>query len=57
VRTITVQTARRLAITRQRLGGSRNKANADGIFDVVRDLGFLQLNPSGRTSVRLQGAS
>jgi uncharacterized protein YcaQ len=46
VRTISATTARRVAITRQRLAGSRNKPNADGIFDVARDLGFLQLDPT-----------
>jgi uncharacterized protein YcaQ len=46
VRTISATTARRLAITRQRLGGPRSKPNADGILDVVRDLGCLQLDPT-----------
>jgi len=46
VRTISATTARRLAITRQRLAGSANKADPDGIFDVVSDLGFLQLDPT-----------
>lgn len=46
MRTISAQTARRLAITRQRLAGPRNKPNADGILDVVRDLGCLQLDPT-----------
>jgi uncharacterized protein YcaQ len=45
VRTISAQTARRLAITRQRLAGPRSKPNAEGILDVVRDLGCLQLDP------------
>jgi uncharacterized protein YcaQ len=37
--------ARRLAITRQRLAGEpRPSPNADGILDVVRDLGCLQLD-------------
>src|SRR5205823_12597475 len=39
-------TARRLAITRQRLAGQTSKSTADGIFDVVKDLGFLQLDPT-----------
>src|SRR5438874_7928690 len=39
-------TARRLAITRQRLVGQTSKSNADGILDVVRDIGFLQLDPT-----------
>ncbi len=46
MRTISAQTARRLAITRQRLAGPRSKPNADGILDVVRDLGCLQLDPT-----------
>jgi len=46
VRTISATTARRLAITRQRLAGKKSKPNADGIFDVVKDLGFLQLDPT-----------
>src|SRR5207249_11961686 len=39
-------TARRLAIARQRLAGEASKSTADGIFDVVMDLGFLQLDPT-----------
>ena len=46
MRTISATTARRLAITRQRLAGKTSKPNADGIFDVVKDLGFLQLDPT-----------
>jgi uncharacterized protein YcaQ len=46
VRTISATTARRLAITRQRLAGPISKSNADGILDVARDLGFLQLDPT-----------
>jgi uncharacterized protein len=46
VRTISATTARRLAITRQRLAGPTSKPNADGILDVVRDLGCLQLDPT-----------
>jgi uncharacterized protein len=46
VRTISAATARRLAITRQRLAGKKSKPNADGIFGVVKDLGFLQLDPT-----------
>lgn len=44
-RTITPQTARRLAVTRQRLTGKTAPPTADGILDVVRDLGCLQLDP------------
>ncbi|OLE22729.1 MAG: hypothetical protein AUG49_18150 [Catenulispora sp. 13_1_20CM_3_70_7] len=46
MRTISATTARRLAITRQRLAGKTSKANVDGIFEVVRDLGCLQLDPT-----------
>jgi uncharacterized protein YcaQ len=46
VRTISATTVRRLAITRQRLAGKSSKPNADGIFEVVKDLGFLQLDPT-----------
>ena len=46
MRTISAQTARRLAITRQRLAGRTGKPNADGILDVARELGFLQLDPT-----------
>jgi uncharacterized protein YcaQ len=45
VRTILATTARRLAITRQRLARPSSKPNADGIIDVVRALGCLQLDP------------
>ena len=46
MRTISAQTARRLVITRQRLAGKTGKPNADGILDVAKDLGFLQLDPT-----------
>ncbi|TMF90028.1 MAG: winged helix-turn-helix domain-containing protein [Chloroflexi bacterium] len=46
MRTISATTARRLAITRQRLVGQTSKSSADSIFDVVKDLGFLQLDPT-----------
>jgi uncharacterized protein len=46
VRTISAATARRLAITRQRLAGKTSKPTADGILDVAKDLGFLQLDPT-----------
>lgn len=45
MRTISATTARRVAITRQRLAGPRSKLSADAILDVVRDLGCLQLDP------------
>lgn len=43
--TITPQAARRLAIQRQYLAGRLPEATVEGIFDVVRDLGCLQLDP------------
>src|SRR6266705_2305605 len=33
-------------ITRQRLAGATSKPTPDGILDVARDLGFLQLDPT-----------
>jgi len=44
--TLTPTLARRLAITRQRLAGQRPTPDSDGILDVVRDLGCLQLDPT-----------
>jgi uncharacterized protein YcaQ len=44
-RTIAIATARRLAITRQRLTGLRPKPDAKGILQIVQDLGCLQLDP------------
>jgi uncharacterized protein YcaQ len=38
-------TARRLAVSRQRLAGKPATADADGMLDVVRDIGCLQLDP------------
>ncbi|TMF47754.1 MAG: hypothetical protein E6I24_06945, partial [Chloroflexi bacterium] len=46
MRSISAMTARRLAVSRQRLAGETGKSSADGIFDVVKDLGFLQLDPT-----------
>lgn len=37
--------ARRLAVTRQRLAGPPLPADADGIMQVMRDLGCVQLDP------------
>jgi uncharacterized protein YcaQ len=34
-----------MLLARQRLAGERASANADGVLDVVRDLGCLQLDP------------
>ncbi len=42
---ITPTTARRLAVTRQRLAGSRPAPTAEGLLDLVRDLGCVQLDP------------
>jgi uncharacterized protein YcaQ len=44
-RTITLHTARRVFIQRQRLNDPTADNNAAGILDVVRDLGCLQLDP------------
>lgn len=46
MRTISPTLARRLAITCQRLAGPRPRADADGILDLVRQLGCLQLDPT-----------
>jgi len=47
MRIISPMLARRLAVTRQRLAGEpRPSPGADGILDVVRDLGCLQLDPT-----------
>ena len=45
MRTITLPTARRLFIQRQRLNDLNPANDAAGILDVVRDLGCLQLDP------------
>ena len=45
MRTISLQTARRLFIMRQRLNDLNPANAAAGILDVVRDLGCLQLDP------------
>ena len=44
-RTVSLSSARRLAISKQRLAGPRNQPDADTILDTVRDLGCLQLDP------------
>jgi uncharacterized protein YcaQ len=44
-RTISPRLARRLAIRKQHLAGPRPSADRDGIMEVVRDLGYLQLDP------------
>lgn len=50
VRTISPATARRLAITKQHLAGARHEPTPEGILDVVRDLGCLQLDPLSTVS-------
>lgn len=43
--TITPTTIRRLAVTRQRLAGNRPAPTAEGLLELVRDLGCVQLDP------------
>src|SRR5438034_2020656 len=45
IRAITPQTARRLAIARQRLAGPAPAPDRAGIMEVTRDIGCLQLDP------------
>ena len=45
-RVVTLETARRLAVSAQLLAGPRPPATVDGILDVVRRLGRLQLDPT-----------
>jgi uncharacterized protein YcaQ len=45
MRTISIETARRLFITRQRLNDQQSAADAAGVLDLVRNLGCLQLDP------------
>ena len=44
-RSLTPASARRLAITRQRLAGRPSQPNRRGIMSVIRALGCLQLDP------------
>jgi uncharacterized protein YcaQ len=44
-RSISPTAARRLALVRQRLAGSRPTADSEGIMDVMRDLRYLQVDP------------
>lgn len=44
-RVITPQTARRLAIVRQRLAGPQPAADCEGIMDVMQSLRYLQIDP------------
>lgn len=43
--TLTPTIARRLAITKQHLAGNAPRPDADGIMQIVRDLGCLQIDP------------
>ncbi|MCI0477254.1 MAG: winged helix DNA-binding domain-containing protein, partial [Anaerolineales bacterium] len=45
LRTLSPTLARRLAITRQHLAGEPTRADTDGILEIVRDLGCLQIDP------------
>ncbi|MBI4674249.1 MAG: YcaQ family DNA glycosylase [Chloroflexi bacterium] len=45
IRSISADTARRLAIVKQQLAATRHEPTADGILNVVQDLGCLQLDP------------
>lgn len=45
LRTITPTTARRLAIAKQHLDAVRHDSTPDGIYQTIRDLGCLQLDP------------
>lgn len=45
VRTISPTLARRLTVMRQRLAGPRPPADSDGIMDVMRDIGYVQIDP------------
>src|SRR5213593_1603889 len=45
IRTITASAARRLVIAKQRLSGPQPPPDREGIMEVARDLGCLQLDP------------
>jgi len=45
VYTLSPTLARRLVIMRQRLAGPRPPADSNGIMDVIRNLGYVQLDP------------
>src|SRR5262249_59590765 len=45
-RPVSLQTVRRLTLTKQRVAGSRPPATRDGLMDVVRELRALQLDPT-----------
>ena len=44
--TLSLAAARRLSLVRQHLAGPPLHPNADGILQIVRDLGYLQLDPT-----------
>lgn len=46
MRSLTLTTARRLAVVSQRLGGDRHRSDRQGILDTVRALRHLQLDPT-----------
>lgn len=50
LKTISARTARRLAITKQHLAGKRHDATVDGIYETVREIGCLQLDPLSTVS-------
>jgi uncharacterized protein YcaQ len=43
--TLSDETARRIAVVKQRLAGNRPPASPEGIMDVVKSLGYLQFDP------------
>lgn len=45
IRPLSIDTARRLAITKQRLSGSRPAADAAGLLDIARSIRCFQLDP------------
>jgi uncharacterized protein YcaQ len=45
MRSVSIRAARRLAITKQRLSGSKPAATREGIMETVRSIGCLQLDP------------
>src|SRR3954451_19953224 len=45
LRQVSLRDARRLAVAKQRLAGPRPAPDAEGILDLVRELGCLQLDP------------
>src|SRR6478609_6884519 len=44
-RKVTPEVARRIAVTRQRLAGPRPSPDEEGMIEVVRDIGCLQIDP------------